>query len=176
MKAIPTYPGHCPEFHRRGLYAAGAVTDREGGSSDPGHCRRRARDEPRLFGGGHRPFHHHPHHPKNRAGPALLQPGGGADRRSLSIGSTVGVGTTVTACFRTDHIDCPPLGDMAGTVAALVQGAPGIETVPPPTPPGGGPLPSTPGNCAVLGPDVSLAEPEVFQWMREYIGEQEETI
>ena len=44
---------------------------------------------------------------------------------SLAIESTVGVGTTVTARFCTGHIDCPPLGDMAGTVALLVQGVEG---------------------------------------------------
>ena len=102
---------------------------------------------------------------------AAEQTGGG-----LSIGSTVGVGTTVTACFRTDHIDCPPLGDMAGTVAALVQGAPGIETVYTHSTGRGAFTFDTREIRAVLGPDVSLAEPEVFQWMREYIGEQEETI
>ena len=94
----------------------------------------------------------------------------------LSIGSTVGVGTTVTARFRADHIDCPPLGDMAGTVAALVQGAPGIETVYTHSTGRGAFTFDTREIRAVLGPDVSLAEPEVFQWMREYIGEQEETV
>ena len=102
---------------------------------------------------------------------AAEQTGGG-----LSIVSTVGVGTTVTACFRTDHIDCPPLGDMAGTVAALVQGAPGIETVYTHSTGRGAFTFDTREIRAVLGPDVSLAEPEVFQWMREYIGEQEETV
>ena len=45
---------------------------------------------------------------------------------SLAIESTVGVGTTVTVRFCSGHIDCPPLGDMAGTVALLVQGAPEV--------------------------------------------------
>ena len=48
---------------------------------------------------------------------------------SLAIESTVGVGTTVTARFCSGHIDCPPLGDMAGTVALLVQGAPEVDTI-----------------------------------------------
>ena len=46
---------------------------------------------------------------------------------SLTIESAPGVGTTVTAVFHTGHIDCPPLGDMALTVALLVQGAPEVE-------------------------------------------------
>ena len=46
---------------------------------------------------------------------------------SLDIESTLGVGTTVRALFRGGHIDCPPVGDMAGTVTLLVQGAPELE-------------------------------------------------
>jgi hypothetical protein len=38
------------------------------------------------------------------------------------VGSVVGEGTEVRAVFRLDHIDLPPLGDMAGTMAALVAG------------------------------------------------------
>lgn len=45
----------------------------------------------------------------------------------VSIESTLGVGTTVTAVFCPGHIDCPPVGDMAGTVTLLVQGAPELE-------------------------------------------------
>lgn len=33
-------------------------------------------------------------------------------------------GTTVTAVFHTDHIDCPPLGDVVATVTTLIQGHP----------------------------------------------------
>ena len=94
----------------------------------------------------------------------------------LSIESTVGVGTTVTARFHTGHIDCPPLGDMAGTVAALVQGAPDIETVYRHETERGGFTFDTREIRAVLGDGVSLAEAEVFQWMREYLQEQEETV
>ena len=46
---------------------------------------------------------------------------------SLSIESTLGVGTTVTAVFHASHIDCPPVGDMAGTITLLIQGAPELE-------------------------------------------------
>ena len=46
---------------------------------------------------------------------------------SLSIESTLGVGTAVTAVFVASHIDCPPVGDMAGTITLLIQGAPELE-------------------------------------------------
>ena len=39
---------------------------------------------------------------------------------ALEIQSTVGVGTTVTATFGLDHIDRPPMGDVAGAWFSLV--------------------------------------------------------
>ena len=36
-------------------------------------------------------------------------------------------GTTVTAVFHTDHIDCPPLGDVVATVTTLIQGHPDTD-------------------------------------------------
>ena len=43
---------------------------------------------------------------------------------ALTIDSTVGVGTTVTATFSLSSVDRPPLGDMPSTVMTLVMGAP----------------------------------------------------
>ena len=50
---------------------------------------------------------------------------------SLAITSSQGEahGTTVTATFFTDHLDCVPLGDYAGTMSALIQGSPDIDFV-----------------------------------------------
>lgn len=45
----------------------------------------------------------------------------------FDITSEVGVGTTVTAVFRHDHIDRAPLGDMAETMTTLVSGSPEID-------------------------------------------------
>ena len=45
----------------------------------------------------------------------------------VSITSEPGKGTAVTACFITSNIDCPPMGDMPGTVAMLISGNPGIN-------------------------------------------------
>ena len=55
---------------------------------------------------------------------------------SLSIESALGVGTAVTAVFVASHIDCPPVGDMAGTITLLIQGAPELELGGRPGPPG----------------------------------------
>lgn len=52
------------------------------------------------------------------------QSGGG-----VTIDSTVGVGTTVTATFMLDNIDCPPVGDLAGTLMLIMTGNPDINTV-----------------------------------------------
>ena len=47
----------------------------------------------------------------------------------FSIRSKVGEGTTVTAAFVTDHIDCLPLGDINATVVSLIQCNPDIDFV-----------------------------------------------
>lgn len=44
----------------------------------------------------------------------------------LTIHSTVNKGTTVEACFISDHLDCPPYGDLAGVIVLLVQANPQI--------------------------------------------------
>ena len=36
-------------------------------------------------------------------------------------------GTTVTAVFHTDHIDCPPLGAVVATMTTLIQGHPDTD-------------------------------------------------
>jgi hypothetical protein len=38
-------------------------------------------------------------------------------------------GTSVSAVFYTDHIDCPPIGDVVSTVVTLIHGHPDVETV-----------------------------------------------
>lgn len=46
---------------------------------------------------------------------------------TLSVESKIGIGTTVTAEFVRNHIDRMPVGDIAGTMAALIQGSPDIN-------------------------------------------------
>lgn len=45
----------------------------------------------------------------------------------VTITSTPGQGTEVTARFQSSHIDCPPWGDLPGTVAMLITGNPEIN-------------------------------------------------
>ncbi len=94
----------------------------------------------------------------------------------LHIASVEGKGTTVTAVFHTDHIDCPPMGDMPSTVSLLIQGAPHVEwTFRHSTPKGEYTL-DTRQLREILGPDIPLSEPDVVLWIRDYIGEHEEEI
>ena len=93
---------------------------------------------------------------------------------SLEIWSEVGKGTAVTARFLRRHLDCPPVGDLAGTVALLIQGSPDIELTYRHTTPNGTAKLSTAELREILGDDISLAEPEVFAWIQDYLTEQEE--
>lgn len=92
---------------------------------------------------------------------------------SLDIQSTEGLGTAVTARFCRRHLDCPPLGDLAGTVALLIQGSPDIRWHYRHITPKGEAALSTDELKAVLGDGISLAEPEIFAWMEDYLSEQE---
>ena len=99
------------------------------------------------------------------------QTGGG-----LEITSESGNGTTVTARFNLHHLDCPPIGSIADTVALLVQGSPDTElTYIHQTPRGTSEL-STVEIRAVLGDEIPLSEPAVFVWMREELSRQEAQI
>lgn len=46
---------------------------------------------------------------------------------NVEIKSSPGKGTSVIARFMTSNIDCPPWGDLAGTVAMLIGGNPEIN-------------------------------------------------
>jgi anti-sigma regulatory factor (Ser/Thr protein kinase) len=92
---------------------------------------------------------------------------------TLDIQSQLGVGTTVTARFHRRHLDCPPLGDLAGTIALLIQGSPDVALNYRHTTPAGTAELSTEELKAILGDDISLAEPEVFAWISDYLSEQE---
>lgn len=94
----------------------------------------------------------------------------------VTLESTEGVGTTVTAVFHLDHLDCPPMGDLPGTVALLVQGSPEIDLLLTHTTPGGSYSFDTREVRAMLGPEVPLNAPEVFQWIEAYLREQESQI
>ncbi len=84
------------------------------------------------------------------------------------IRSQKGEGTELTATFRRSHMDRMPVGDMAGTLAALVQGAPDVDYIYTRTTDCG----SFTFDTALIRKElegVPLGEPAVLNWIREYI-------
>lgn len=94
----------------------------------------------------------------------------------VDIQSELGVGTTVTATFHRRHIDCPPLGDLAETAALIIQGAPEVELELAHKVGDEGYEFSTRQVREILGEGVSLAQSDVFAWLREYLAELEESL
>ena len=93
----------------------------------------------------------------------------------LSVTSSVlpeNHGTVTTARFYLDHIDCPPLGDLIGTLVTLIQGSPEIDFLFCDETPHGTVTLETGELRAVLGDDVPLSTPEVLSWIRENLAEQ----
>lgn len=106
-------------------------------------------------------------------GVALLQMLARQTGGDVTVESTLGVGTTVTAIFLLSHIDCPPIGDMGNTVATLIQGASDIHiTYRHVTPKGEAQL-CTNELKEALGENVPLSTPDVILWIRDYMQEQE---
>ena len=90
---------------------------------------------------------------------------------TFDIKSAIGKGTTLTAIFDTKHIDCLPVGDITATMTTLIMGAPDVDFTLSHTAPGGNVSLSTRMMRDVLG-DISLADVEVIQWVKEYLTEQ----
>ena len=86
----------------------------------------------------------------------------------LTIESSVvpPTGTTVTARFRMDHVDCVPLGDYAGSVVTLIQGNPEIDFLFDYQRPEGEIVLDTMEVRAVLGPEIPLNTPDVLMWIQ----------
>lgn len=89
---------------------------------------------------------------------------------SLTIDSVLGKGTVVTAVFLLDHIDRPPLGDMVGTVSALIRLNPQLDFVYRHQTDDDVFEADTRSFREILG-DVPLNEPEIIQWIAEYLTE-----
>ncbi len=94
---------------------------------------------------------------------------------AFSIRSQPGRGTCVQAEFGLHHIDRAPVGDMASTVAGLIQCSPDIDFVYIVRAAGDRFCADTREMRAVLG-DVPLSEPGVAQWIREFIEENTQPI
>ena len=86
-------------------------------------------------------------------------------------------GTAVKATFFTDHIDCPPLGDIVSTVVLLVQNAPfSPRYLYRHTKDGKESLLDTEELHLQLGGDIPLNEPEILAFISEYLQVQEEAL
>ncbi len=88
----------------------------------------------------------------------------------FSIASQKGFGTKVTAVFGIDHIDRPVLGDLAGVMTDMSVSYPSkdirLELVN-----RGKRFSYSSAEAGCLLGEVSLSEPAVVKWLREYIHE-----
>lgn len=91
---------------------------------------------------------------------------------TLSLESVLGKGTTLTATLNTASIDCLPLGDLAGTVTALVTANPDTPefTLHCRSPRGEMQFDTREIKAALQG--VSLNEPEIAAWMLSSLREE----
>jgi hypothetical protein len=89
---------------------------------------------------------------------------------TLKIESAIGKGTMVEVNYKLDHIDRPPLGDIAGTISLVVSANPSINFK----------YICKKGNCIYIFDtkqikntleDVPISNPAVHQFMREMIEE-----
>ncbi len=90
---------------------------------------------------------------------------------SLKIESEKGKGTTTSAVFKTDSIDFTPLGDVTSTVTILISMNTDRDFIYTRQLDNEGFELSTVQLKEILE-GVPLSEPEVVQWMKDYINEQ----
>ena len=81
-------------------------------------------------------------------------------------------GTKTEAKFGKNHIDFIPLGDMVETVKTLIQGAPDVDFTYRHIFPAGTVELSCRELRETLGEEIPLSEPDVLQWIGEYLREQ----
>lgn len=89
---------------------------------------------------------------------------------SLEIESQVGVGTTVKAYFKTDHLDFTPVGDMTSTMISLITMNLDIDFVYKRKVDSREFAVDTRQLKEILG-DVPLNEPSIAMWITQYINE-----
>lgn len=90
----------------------------------------------------------------------------------LEIQSRLGVGTRITASFKYDSIDRPPVGDIPATLMTLVMGSPHVRWIyKHTTPQGEFVLDSDEIIKALDGDSELLRTSEVGLWLRDHIRE-----
>jgi len=95
---------------------------------------------------------------------------------NLKLESTPGVGTTITASFQKSHIDRQPIGDLTGTVIALVTLNPDVDFILLYKINDNEFIFSTIDVKEMLGPDTALSSPEIASFLTEYINEHIENL
>lgn len=90
----------------------------------------------------------------------------------LTIESEEGVGTTTCAWFDPGNIDMPPLGDLISTIITLIQGSPDIDLVFTHSIGEESYVLDTGEIREIMG-GISLAEPEILNWLTDYLRENE---
>lgn len=88
----------------------------------------------------------------------------------LILESDLGVGTTITADIEYNNIDRPPLGDIASTMQAIIISNPDTNFIYKHIYNGNEFMLDTIEMREILG-DVPFTEPDVMQWIKEYIEE-----
>ncbi len=100
-----------------------------------------------------------------------MQTGGHVD-----IESEEGKGTDIAAFFDTSSIDCLPLGDLASTMATIIMGSPDRPEFSLRCSSPAGNMAFTTEEIRPLLEGVSLAEPDVVQWIQQSLQEEIEPI
>jgi len=104
---------------------------------------------------------------------ASEQTGGKLSVESVSVNDNPEChGTSVTATFHTDSIDFTPLGDIVSTMCVIIQGHPEIDYVFRHVTPALEVFLDTKEMRTVLGNDISLAEPEILDWIADNLNQQ----
>lgn len=89
---------------------------------------------------------------------------------SFRIQSTVGVGTEITATYRLDHLDRPPIGDISSTIISLIQANDQIRFIYTHQTDQGRFVLDTDDLHAQLG-EIPLSSPEILIWIGDYVNE-----
>ncbi len=90
---------------------------------------------------------------------------------SFEIASALGQGTTTQAVFQLSHIDRPPLGDLTGTLLCIIVGNPQVDLVYRHRVADREFALDTREFREILGPEVSLSDPEILAFVRGIITE-----
>ncbi len=85
-------------------------------------------------------------------------------------------GTSLSALFRKDSIDCVPLGNVVSTICILIHGMGAVDLQFSHKLPGGEVVLSTREMRQMLGEDIPLDSPDILGWVEEYLNEMYQSV